>query len=287
MSSKATANTDGRARARASAACQACRSRRTKSVIPDGESTCDFCKSNDRGCVLVKDDMRKQRISQDYVTSLESRIQLLEATLQGYELGNPPTNVPPDFSTNIEEALGFREDASLFEQVHFQPDPATSDSYGGDPQLSSGYDPCETLIPFWQPRRLSTNNHTNSANDDQSSNTFLEMCLRAVSARFPSTNQASNAWPNEDYHTASRDFFDTGKAKSEDTAVVHGLILLADLEFRVGKTESSYNYFQRALDIFAELSDLQCHGFPANLIDLTFSSLVMYSQSVWLFLCPS
>lgn len=69
-------------RHRASVACTSCREKRTRCVIPPGDTICTQCISNGRECVINHDDERRKPSSKAYMTSLTERITQLENLLK-------------------------------------------------------------------------------------------------------------------------------------------------------------------------------------------------------------
>ncbi|KAI0474852.1 fungal-specific transcription factor domain-containing protein [Xylaria cf. heliscus] len=82
-------------RHRASIACFSCRDRRIRCVVPKGGSGCIQCKRSGTECVIKMDDERRRPISKAYVSSLSSRIAMLESMLQEKGVAVPPSTHPP------------------------------------------------------------------------------------------------------------------------------------------------------------------------------------------------
>ncbi|CEL09761.1 hypothetical protein ASPCAL12891 [Aspergillus calidoustus] len=72
-------------RHRASVACTACRERRTRCVVPAGQSSCTQCDEAGQECVIKNDDQRRKPVSKAYVSQLEEHIQQLENALREKE----------------------------------------------------------------------------------------------------------------------------------------------------------------------------------------------------------
>ncbi|KAJ5697829.1 hypothetical protein N7488_011513 [Penicillium malachiteum] len=66
-------------RHRASVACVACRERRTRCVVQNGETSCSSCLELKQECVIKNDDQRRKPVSKAYVNLLEDRINQLES----------------------------------------------------------------------------------------------------------------------------------------------------------------------------------------------------------------
>ncbi|KAI1821129.1 fungal-specific transcription factor domain-containing protein [Xylaria intraflava] len=82
-------------RHRASIACFSCRDRRIRCVVPKGASACTQCKRSGTRCVIKMDDERRRPISKAYVSSLSTRISLLESMLREHGVVIPPAAHPP------------------------------------------------------------------------------------------------------------------------------------------------------------------------------------------------
>ncbi|KAI0107758.1 fungal-specific transcription factor domain-containing protein [Nemania sp. FL0031] len=82
-------------RHRASIACYSCRDRRIRCVVPKGGSGCIQCKRSGTECVIKMDDERRRPISKAYVSSLSSRISMLEGMLRENGIAVPPATHPP------------------------------------------------------------------------------------------------------------------------------------------------------------------------------------------------
>ncbi|KAK3484670.1 fungal-specific transcription factor domain-containing protein [Neurospora hispaniola] len=82
-------------RHRASVACASCRERRIRCVVPEGESGCTQCKKTGAECIIRNDDERRRPISKAYMSSLSSRITLLEKMLRERGVAPPPAVHPP------------------------------------------------------------------------------------------------------------------------------------------------------------------------------------------------
>ncbi|OAP61730.1 hypothetical protein AYL99_03933 [Fonsecaea erecta] len=95
---------------RASAACTACRVRRTKCIVDPGHASCDYCQSKGMDCTFQALDDRKRPKSKVYLNSLLENIQNLEQRLRaaGHE--------PPQFqqrATQVQTAQQPRRNISL------------------------------------------------------------------------------------------------------------------------------------------------------------------------------
>ncbi|KAF9889982.1 hypothetical protein FE257_006662 [Aspergillus nanangensis] len=86
-------------RHRASVACSACRDRRTRCVVPDGESSCTQCRDTGQECVIKHDDQRRKPVSKAYVSMLEERINQLESALRQKEEHTITTTTTPPASS--------------------------------------------------------------------------------------------------------------------------------------------------------------------------------------------
>ncbi|KAK4124498.1 hypothetical protein N657DRAFT_680477 [Parathielavia appendiculata] len=82
-------------RHRASIACASCRERRIRCVVGEGESECAQCKRTGAPCIIKDDDERRRPISKAYMSSLSSRIALLEEMLKERGVVPPPAVHPP------------------------------------------------------------------------------------------------------------------------------------------------------------------------------------------------
>ncbi|KAL3444195.1 fungal-specific transcription factor domain-containing protein [Aspergillus insuetus] len=78
-------NEASKPRHRASVACTACRERRTRCVVPAGQSSCTQCDEAGQECVIKNDDQRRKPVSKAYVSQLEEHIQQLENALREKE----------------------------------------------------------------------------------------------------------------------------------------------------------------------------------------------------------
>ncbi|KAL3486873.1 fungal-specific transcription factor domain-containing protein [Aspergillus germanicus] len=78
-------NEASKPRHRASVACTACRERRTRCVVPAGQSSCTQCNEAGQECVIKNDDQRRKPVSKAYVSQLEEHIQQLENALREKE----------------------------------------------------------------------------------------------------------------------------------------------------------------------------------------------------------
>ncbi|KAL5363838.1 fungal-specific transcription factor domain-containing protein [Aspergillus floccosus] len=78
-------------RHRASVACSACRDRRTRCVVPEGETSCTQCRDTGQECIIKHDDQRRKPVSKAYVSMLEDRISQLETALRQKEEQAIPT----------------------------------------------------------------------------------------------------------------------------------------------------------------------------------------------------
>ncbi|KAL3462616.1 fungal-specific transcription factor domain-containing protein [Aspergillus heterothallicus] len=78
-------NETSKPRHRASVACTACRERRTRCVVPAGQSSCTQCDEAGQECVIKNDDQRRKPVSKAYVSQLEEHIQQLENALREKE----------------------------------------------------------------------------------------------------------------------------------------------------------------------------------------------------------
>ncbi|KAK0625518.1 fungal-specific transcription factor domain-containing protein, partial [Bombardia bombarda] len=108
-------------RHRASVACASCRERRIRCVVPEGDSECTQCKRTGAQCIIKNDDERRRRpISKAYMSSLSSRITLLEGMLKERGVLPPPAIHPP--KTRQEAQVQEREDS----QTHDIPSTAES-----------------------------------------------------------------------------------------------------------------------------------------------------------------
>ncbi|KIW99243.1 uncharacterized protein Z519_00906 [Cladophialophora bantiana CBS 173.52] len=83
---------------RASAACTACRIRRTKCIVDSGQSSCDYCQSKGMECTFQALDDRKRPKSKVYLNSLLENIQILEQRLR--EAGHEP----PQFQQSVAQS---------------------------------------------------------------------------------------------------------------------------------------------------------------------------------------
>ncbi|KAL4919154.1 hypothetical protein BDW62DRAFT_209889 [Aspergillus aurantiobrunneus] len=88
-------------RHRASVACMACRERRTRCVIQNGQSSCTQCLETGQECIIKNDDQRRKPVSKAYVNQLQDRIQQLEVSLREKEAQTTKethqhSNSPPD-----------------------------------------------------------------------------------------------------------------------------------------------------------------------------------------------
>ncbi|KIW29740.1 uncharacterized protein PV07_05529 [Cladophialophora immunda] len=83
---------------RASAACTACRIRRTKCIVDPGHASCDYCQSKGMECTFQALDDRKRPKSKVYLNSLLENIQSLEQRLR--EAGHEP----PQFQHSVTQA---------------------------------------------------------------------------------------------------------------------------------------------------------------------------------------
>ncbi|KAF2093870.1 hypothetical protein NA57DRAFT_61088 [Rhizodiscina lignyota] len=98
-------------RSRASAACENCRSRRTKCIVPENATSCNYCRENNLTCAFRHDDERKRPISRAYVSSLIDRIDLLERTLRDFGHDVPPAfTYPPRHSDHDAVGKPFQRD---------------------------------------------------------------------------------------------------------------------------------------------------------------------------------
>ncbi|KAI1108828.1 fungal-specific transcription factor domain-containing protein [Nemania sp. NC0429] len=91
-------------RHRASIACVSCRDRRIRCVVPKGGSGCIQCKRSGTECVIKMDDERRRPISKAYVSSLSTRISMLESMLQRNGIPIPPAAHPPITKHEIQSA---------------------------------------------------------------------------------------------------------------------------------------------------------------------------------------
>ncbi|KAK4217454.1 fungal-specific transcription factor [Rhypophila decipiens] len=85
----------GQVRHRASIACASCRERRIRCVVPEGSTECTQCKRSGAECIIRNDDERRRPISKAYMSSLSSRIALLESMLKERGVVPPPAVHPP------------------------------------------------------------------------------------------------------------------------------------------------------------------------------------------------
>ncbi|KAM7221981.1 fungal-specific transcription factor [Rhypophila decipiens] len=85
----------GQIRHRASIACASCRERRIRCVVPEGSTECTQCKRSGAECIIRNDDERRRPISKAYMSSLSSRIALLESMLKERGIVPPPAVHPP------------------------------------------------------------------------------------------------------------------------------------------------------------------------------------------------
>ncbi|KAL3477265.1 fungal-specific transcription factor domain-containing protein [Aspergillus californicus] len=77
--------TSSKPRHRASVACTACRERRTRCVVPPGQTSCAQCHEVGQECIIKNDDQRRKPVSKVYVNQLEEHIQQLENALREKE----------------------------------------------------------------------------------------------------------------------------------------------------------------------------------------------------------
>ncbi|KAH6615763.1 hypothetical protein B0J18DRAFT_289769 [Chaetomium sp. MPI-SDFR-AT-0129] len=82
-------------RHRASVACASCRERRIRCVVSEGESECTQCRRTGATCIIKDDDERRRPISKAYMSSLSTRISLLEGMLKDRGVVPPPAIHPP------------------------------------------------------------------------------------------------------------------------------------------------------------------------------------------------
>lgn len=75
-------------RHRASVACCACRERRTRCVVPPGQSQCTACEAVGQPCLIRNDDERRKPNSKAYVNGLRDRIAQLESMLEERQQGS-------------------------------------------------------------------------------------------------------------------------------------------------------------------------------------------------------
>ncbi|KAL5340905.1 fungal-specific transcription factor domain-containing protein [Aspergillus crustosus] len=96
MSSSGT-DTSSKPRHRASVACVSCRERRTRCVVPTGQTSCTQCQEAGQECVIKNDDQRRKPASKAYVSQLEEQIQQLQDALRDRNNhGHPNNNAPED-----------------------------------------------------------------------------------------------------------------------------------------------------------------------------------------------
>ncbi|KAJ2895271.1 Nitrogen assimilation transcription factor nirA [Zalerion maritima] len=109
-------------RHRASVACASCRDRRIRCVVPKGENCCTACQRSGTECLIQNDDQRRKPISKAYMSSLSTRIEVLESMLMEQGVVPPPAVHPPRT----------RQDAHLD-----QPPPQEDSSSYANPQTAS------------------------------------------------------------------------------------------------------------------------------------------------------
>ncbi|KIV89640.1 hypothetical protein PV10_07026 [Exophiala mesophila] len=109
-------------RSRASAACNACRNRRTKCITDAGERSCNYCRRKGQDCFFRAIDERKRPNSRTYVKSLLDNIESLERRLQGKQR---EVHVPPEShartQTSVDDDHDFSRSSTrnhLFSPVH-------------------------------------------------------------------------------------------------------------------------------------------------------------------------
>ncbi|KAL4868297.1 fungal-specific transcription factor domain-containing protein, partial [Aspergillus spectabilis] len=75
-------DTSSKPRHRASVACTSCRERRTRCVVPTGQTSCTQCQEAGQQCVIKNDDQRRKPVSKAYVSQLEEQLEQLENALR-------------------------------------------------------------------------------------------------------------------------------------------------------------------------------------------------------------
>ncbi|EPE10175.1 nitrogen assimilation transcription factor nit-4 [Ophiostoma piceae UAMH 11346] len=121
-------------RSRASIACAGCRSRRTKCIIADGQSSCERCSRLNRTCVLRDDDERKRPVTKAQVNALIRRIGSLEQRLSDAGLDIPPVLDAAPLTTQHEHGQ------STTSQAAARDDGADTSTPGGSLQAATASD---------------------------------------------------------------------------------------------------------------------------------------------------
>lgn len=115
-------------RHRASVACASCRERRIRCVVPEGHAECTQCSRTGTTCIIKNDDERRRPISKAYMSSLSSRIALLEGMLLEQGVEPPPAVHPPKTRQEALERQEEEQNASrreLDRRESSQPRPGT------------------------------------------------------------------------------------------------------------------------------------------------------------------
>ncbi|KAK4141367.1 uncharacterized protein C8A04DRAFT_14151 [Dichotomopilus funicola] len=123
-------------RHRASVACASCRERRIRCVVSEGESECTQCRRTGATCIIKDDDERRRPISKAYMSSLSTRISLLEGMLKDRGVVPPPAIHPP--KTRQEAQARQHEDQSQ-DGHHYQHQQTNHEPFVSlEPLLSPG-----------------------------------------------------------------------------------------------------------------------------------------------------
>ncbi|KAK4154007.1 hypothetical protein C8A00DRAFT_43183 [Chaetomidium leptoderma] len=120
-------STKQQVRHRASIACASCRERRIRCVVSEGESECAQCRRTGATCIIKDDDERRRPISKAYMSSLSSRIALLEGMLKEHGVA-PPTAVHPPKTRQEAQARQ--------QQEHHQVQPGNETLDSSEPKLA-------------------------------------------------------------------------------------------------------------------------------------------------------
>ncbi|KAK3385399.1 fungal-specific transcription factor domain-containing protein [Podospora didyma] len=125
-------------RHRASVACASCRERRIRCVVPEGASECTQCKRSGAECIIKNDDERRRPISKAYMSSLSSRISLLEGMLKERGVSPPPTVHPPKTRHEAQEIQQQQNNAVREASQQFESLPTSSPEREASAPLPSG-----------------------------------------------------------------------------------------------------------------------------------------------------
>ncbi|OQV07870.1 Fungal specific transcription factor domain-containing protein [Cladophialophora immunda] len=110
MRNVAGESSEARKITRATVACAACRHKKVKCVIREGEEACTSCRDHKLECIILNDDRRKHKLSRAYVNVLQDRIRHLESFVQQMGHENPVVVGPAN--NDQEPAAATDEDVS-------------------------------------------------------------------------------------------------------------------------------------------------------------------------------